>query len=167
MISQSMQDALNLQIQHEIYSAHLYLAMSSHCESEGLKGFAHWFKLQYDEEMMHAMKFYDYIQDQGAKAIVPAIEAPPAEFDSPLLMFEEVLKHEQFVTARINDLVDLSLSEKDHATHIFLQWFVTEQVEEEATANDIIDQLKMVGSEKTGLFMINREMASRAAVPAQ
>ncbi|ADU66467.1 ferritin [Desulfurispirillum indicum] len=166
MISKKMQNALNEQIKHEIYSAHLYLAMSAHCESNGLKGFAHWLQLQYDEEMMHAMKFYRYVLDQGATIALQEIPAPPSKFESVLEMFEEVLKHEQFVTASIHKLVDLALAEKDHATTIFLQWFVTEQVEEEASAQDIIDQLKLVGKEKSGLFMINREMGTRTAATA-
>jgi ferritin len=118
--------------------------------------------VQYKEEMSHAMKIYHYLQEQGAKVVLKTIEEPPAEFGSPLEMFKKTLNHEQFITKSINDLVDLAISEKDHATQIFLQWFVSEQVEEEANDNEMISKLKMIGDNTGGLFMLDRELGSRA-----
>lgn len=165
MLSKKMAAALNDQLNKEIYSAYLYMSMSAYSTHIGLKGFANWFMVQYQEEMMHAMKFYDYINDQGSQVKLMAIDAPPTEFTSPLDMFEKTLKHEQFVTKRINDLVDLAIKEKDHATNIFLQWFVTEQIEEEANDNDIIAKLKLVGKKGDALLMLDRELAARVFTP--
>lgn len=161
MLSDKMTKALNTQINKEMYSAYLYLAMSSYADSKGLKGFANWFRVQYQEEMEHAMKIYNYVQEQGAFVELEAIEKPPVEFGSPLDMFEKTLAHEQFVTKSINELVDLAAVQKDHATSIFLQWFVTEQIEEEGNDNDIIDKLKLAGETGSGLFMIDKELGSR------
>jgi len=165
MLSKRMTEALNEQINKEIYSAYLYLSMSAYSTFIGLKGFANWFMVQYQEEMTHAMKIYDYINDQGGQVKLLAIEQPPTEFGSPLEMFEKTLEHEKFVTKRINDLVDLAIKEKDHASNIFLQWFVTEQIEEEANDNEIISKLKLVGKEGNGLFMIDKELAARVFTP--
>jgi ferritin len=165
MLSKKMEAALNEQLNKEIYSAYLYMSMSAYSTHIGLKGFANWFMVQYQEEMVHAMKFYDYINDQGSQVKLMAIDAPPTEFTSPLDMFEKTLKHEQFVTKRINDLVDLAINEKDHATNIFLQWFVTEQIEEEANDNDIIAKLKLVGKKGDALLMLDRELAARVFTP--
>ena len=161
MLSKKMAEALNGQINKEMYSAYLYLAMSAYSEHQGLKGFANWFNVQYQEEMTHAMKIYSYVQDQGAQVKLLTIEEPPVDFGTPLDMFEKTLAHEQFVTKSINELVDLALKEKDHATQIFLQWFVTEQIEEEANDNEIIDQLKLVGKDGHGIFMIDKELGAR------
>jgi len=161
MLSEKMVEALNEQINKEIYSAYLYLSMSAYSEYIGLKGFANWFMVQYQEEMEHAMKIYRYINDHGAQVKLKAIEKPPAEFGSPIEMFEKTLEHEKFVTKSINDLVDLAIKENDHATQIFLQWFVTEQIEEEANDNEIIAKLKLVGKEGNGLFMIDKELGER------
>ena len=160
-----MVKALNEQVNNELYSAYLYLSMSAHSTFIGLKGFANWFMVQYQEEMVHVMKIYDYINDQGGQVKLMAVAEPPAEFGSPLDMFEKTLKHERFITKCINDLVDLAAKEKDHATNIFLQWFVTEQIEEEANDNDIISKLKLVGKEGNGLFMIDKELATRVFTP--
>jgi len=165
MLSKKMEAALNEQLNKEIYSAYLYMSMSAYSTHIGLKGFANWFMVQYQEEMMHAMKFYDYINDQGSQVKLMAIDAPPTEFTSPLDMFEKTLKHEQFVTKRINDLVDLAIKEKDHATNIFLQWFVTEQIEEEANDNDVIAKLKLVGKKGDALLMLDKELAARVFTP--
>jgi len=165
MLSKRMTQALNEQINKEIYSAYLYLSMSAYSTFIGLKGFANWFMVQYQEEMTHAMKIYDYINDQGGQVKLLVIEQPPTEFGSPLEMFEKTLEHEKFVTKRINDLVDLAIKEKDHASNIFLQWFVTEQIEEEANDNEIISKLKLVGKEGNGLFMIDKELAARVFTP--
>ncbi len=164
MITRKMEEALNGQLNKELYSAYLYMAMSSHSDSIGLKGFANWFMVQYHEEMLHAMKIHEYIRRQGGKVKLMPIKEPPNEFDSPLDMFEKTLEHERFITRSINDLVDLSISERDHATHIFLQWYVTEQIEEEENDNDIIAKLKLVaqGSDKSnGLFLIDKELSTR------
>jgi ferritin len=165
MISKKMETALNEQLNKEMYSAYLYMSMSAHSTHIGLKGFANWFMVQYQEEMMHAMKFYDYINDQGGRVMLMAIDAPPTAFESPLDMFEKTLKHEQFVTKRINDLVDLAIKEKDHATNIFLQWFITEQIEEEANDNDVIAKLKLVGKKGDALLMLDKELSARVFTP--
>jgi len=165
MLSNKIMAALNDQLNKEIYSAYLYLSMSAYSTYIGLKGFANWFMVQYQEEMMHAMKFYDYINSQGAPVKLLSIDGPPTEFESPLDMFDKTLKHEQFVTKRINDLVDLAIKEKDHATNIFLQWFVTEQIEEEANDNDIISKLKLVGKKGDALLMLDKELAARMFTP--
>jgi len=161
MISNKMTDALNEQINREMYSAYLYMSMSAYSEYKGLKGFANWFMAQYQEEMVHAMKMYDYIQDQGGQVILKAIEKPPTEFGEPIDMFQATLKHEQFITKSINELADLAVLEKDHATQIFLQWYVTEQIEEEANDNEIIDKLKLVSGSPNGLFMIDKDLNAR------
>ncbi len=165
MLSERITEALNKQINNEIYSAYLYLSMSAHSTFIGLKGFANWFMVQYQEEMVHAMKIYDYINAQGGQVKLMAVAQPPTEFGSPLEMFEKTLEHEKFVTKCINDLVDLASKEKDHASNIFLQWFVTEQIEEEANDNEIISKLKLVGKEVNGLFMIDKELAARVFTP--
>lgn len=165
MLNERMAEALNTQLNKEIYSAYLYLSMSAYSSFIGLKGFANWFMVQYQEEMVHAMKIYNYVDSQGAQVKLMAIEQPPTEFESALEMFEKTLEHEKFITKSINDLVNLAIEEKDHATNIFLQWFVTEQIEEEGNDNDIISKLKLVGDKGNGLFMIDRELASRVFTP--
>lgn len=166
MISKEMTKALNGQINKEIYSAYLYQAMSAHSTFIGLKGFANWFQIQMQEEMFHASKIYTYILDQGEQVELLAIEKPPKEFESALTLFQQTLDHEKIVTASINNLVALSQKEKDYATFSFLQWFVTEQVEEEANANDVLAQLKLAGSESSSLFLIDKELAARVYTPA-
>lgn len=165
MINKKMEDAINDQITAEIYSAHLYLAMVSYLESIDLPGFAHWMRIQYQEEISHAFKMFEYIIERDGRARVMQIDEPPFEWNSVLDVFEGAYAHEQKVTGRINNLVDIALAEKDHASHIFLQWFVNEQVEEEATAKSIIQQLKMLGDSKAGLFQIDRELGQRVFTP--
>lgn len=165
MISTKMAEALNQQLNNELFSAYLYLSMSAYSTYLGLTGFANWFRVQYQEETAHAMKFYHYLLDQGEQVHLKAIAQPAAEFTSPLEMFEKTLQHEQFITKCINDLVDLAMAEKDHATSIFLQWFVTEQIEEEGNDNEIIAKLKLVGNAGNGLFMLDKELAARAFTP--
>jgi ferritin len=165
MLSGKMAEALNGQLNKEMYSAYLYLSMSAHSTYIGLKGFANWFMVQYQEEMVHVMKIYDYINSQGGQVKLMAIAQPLTEFESPLDMFEKTLQHEKFITKSINDLVDLAIKGKDHATSIFLQWFVTEQIEEEANDNDIISKLKLVGEKGDALLMIDRELAARVFTP--
>jgi len=165
MLSENMTDALNNQLNKEVYSAYLYMSMSAYSSYSGLKGFANWFMVQYQEEMAHAMKIYDYIDSQGQQVKLMAIDQPPTEFESSLDMFEKTLKHEQFVTKSINDLVDLAISEKDHATNIFLQWFVTEQIEEEGNDNEILSRLRIVGEDGNGLLMVDKELSARVFTP--
>ena len=161
MIKENMQKAINQQINAEMYSAYLYLSMSAYFESTNLKGFANWMKAQAQEEMVHAMKFYDYINERGGRVLLTVIEAPPTQWDSSLAVFEYTYKHEQKVTGLINDLVNLAISEADHATNNFLQWFVAEQVEEEASADEVVQKLKLAGDRGGGLFMLDQELGQR------
>lgn len=165
MISKKMQDALNDQVAAEFYSAHLYLSMSAYLESIDLPGFANWMRVQYQEEVTHAEKIFDYVIERDGRAVSKAWDAPPAEWKSALDVFETAYAHEQKVTGLINDLMDLAFSEKDHAANIFLQWFVNEQVEEEASAKAIVQQLKLLGDSKGGLFQIDRELGRRVFTP--
>jgi ferritin len=168
MISKKMEKALNGQINNEMYSAYLYMSMSAHANDVGLKGFANWFMVQYHEEMVHAMKLYEHVQSRGGKPKLLAIKEPPATFASAMDMFQKTLMHEQFITKCINDLMDLAIAEKDHASQTFLQWYVTEQVEEEENDNDIIAQLKLIGSDVQGLMMLDRELSTRmTTVPTE
>jgi len=163
MLHKKMLGALNEQINKEMYSAYLYMAMSSHSANMGLKGFANWFMVQYHEEMYHAMKLYEYVQRQGEEVVLDTLQAPPTDFESPLDMFKQTLTHERYITSSINELMELAISKKDHATQIFLEWYVTEQVEEEENDNDIIAQLKLIGDNPHALLMLDRELAQRAA----
>ena len=162
MISQKMTDAINKQINNEMYSAYLYMSMSAYSSNIGLNGFATWFMVQYHEEMFHAMKQYNYVIDQGAQVHLQAIKEPPKAFASARDMFEKTLEHERFVTKSINEIADLALQEKDHATYQFIQWYVTEQVEEEKNDNELILKLKLAGETGPGLFMIDAELAARS-----
>ena len=161
MLSEKMEAALNEQINAEMYSAYLYLSMASYFQSLSLGGFAAWMRVQAQEEMVHAMKIYDFVNERGGRVILKAVEAPQTEWDSPLAAFEGVYLHEQKVTGLINDLVELALEEHDHATNIFLQWFVTEQVEEEDSANGVVQKIKLMGDARGGLFMLDRELGQR------
>jgi ferritin len=163
MLSQKLQDGLNGQLNFELYSAYVYLSMANYLESLNLKGMAHWMDLQAREELEHAGKFITHINDRGGRVLLRQIDGPKTEWASPLDAFEEAYRHECEVSARINGLVDLSINEKDHAANAFLQWFVTEQVEEEANVLEIVEKLKMVGDRATALFMIDRELSKRGA----
>jgi ferritin len=163
MISEQMQQALNEQIKHEFFSSFLYLSMAAHFESASLPGFAHWMKLQAREEQEHAMKFFDYIHSQGGRVTLQALEQPQSQFGSPRSVFEATLEHERKVTSLIWSLNDLALQERDFATQGLLQWFIQEQVEEERTATEIIEQLKMVGDHGAALFMVNAQLARRGS----
>ena len=164
MISEKMQSALNDQVNEEFYSAYLYLAMSSYCQTIGLPGFAHWMRIQYEEENMHVTRMYDYILNQGGAVHLKAIAEPEQEFGNPIEIIEKTLEHEQYITNLIHQLMDLAVQEKDYATQTFLQWYVTEQVEEEANVNDILAPLRMVGDDKGGLMMIDQQLAVRPAL---
>lgn len=165
MLNQKMLAALNGQMNNEFYSAYLYLSMAAACVAMGLKGAANWFTVQFQEEMLHFRKFYDYILSQGGAVTLAAVKAPPAAYKSLLDMFEQTLRHEQFITKCINDLADLALQEKDHASAAVLQWFVTEQVEEEANDNDVLARLRLVGSDGNGLFILDKDLATRVFTP--
>lgn len=165
MIKEKIQDALNKQINAELYSSYLYLSMSAYFESINLKGFANWMRVQTQEELVHAMKFYDYLIERGGKVLLSSIESPPTEWPSPLAIFENAYQHEQKVTGLINKLVDLAIAEKDHATNNFLQWFVSEQVEEEASADEVVQKIKLMGDARGGIFMLDRELAQRVFTP--
>jgi ferritin len=158
-----MEKALNGQVNAELYSSYLYLSMNAYFKSVNLDGFANWMYAQAQEELMHAMKLYDFINQRGGRTLLAAIEAPPDQWDSPLAVFEDTLKHEKKVTGLINGLVDIAMEERDHATQIFLQWFVTEQIEEEESVGNVLEQLKLLGDAKQGLFMMDRELATRQA----
>lgn len=163
MIQPDMIERLNRQMNREFYSAYFYLSLSAAAEDAGFKGSANWFMAKYEEETQHAMKMCRYLMDQGARVQLGALEDPSDGYAGLLDMFEKTLAHEQGVTAAINELVDAALTAKDHATHIFLQWYVTEQIEEEATVGDIINQLKLVGERGEGLYMIDKELNGLAA----
>jgi len=165
MLKKSMEKTLNEQMTREFYSGYLYLSMSSWCDGQDLAGFAHWLEIQAQEELTHAMKFFHYINEAGGTATLGAIGAPPAAFKSLGHIFEETLKHEQLVTSYINKLSTQAIKESDHATRIFLEWFVTEQVEEEATAGQVLAKVKRVGNDGKGILMLDAEMAQRTFTP--
>lgn len=162
MINEKMEKALNDQINAELYSGYMYLSMSAFFSTLSLDGFATWMKSQALEEQYHAMKMYDYLVERGGTVRLGAIERPPSEWKDPVDVFENVLAHEKKVTGLINDLVDLSHELRDHATNNFLQWFVAEQVEEEASADGVLQQLKLTGGKGGGLLMMDRELGARA-----
>lgn len=166
MISPAMSHALNVHMNLELYSAHLYLSMSSCATSLGLKGAANWFQVQYREEMTHFFKFYTYLIDQGTNVSLLAGKDVPNQYQSLLDMLEKTLEHEQLITRCINELSEQAVTEKDHATQIFLQWFVTEQVEEENNDRDLIAKLRMVGDNGYGILMIDTEMGQRVFTPS-
>jgi ferritin len=161
MLKKTIQDAINEQINKELYSAYLYLAMAAYFDANNLPGFAHWMRAQYREETEHALKFYGYVNERGGRVYVKAIDEPPAEFGSPLKAFEQTLEHEQYVTSLINKLYELALEEKDYATQSLLSWYIDEQVEEEDNASYIVETLKMVGEKGNGLIMLDRQLAQR------
>jgi len=161
MLNTKIQDAINEQINKELYSAYLYLAMAAYFDANNLPGFAHWMRAQYREETGHAMKFYHYVNERGGRVVLKAIDEPQAEFGSPLKAFEQTLEHEQFVTSLITKLYELALTEKDYATQSLLKWYIDEQVEEEANASYIVETLKMVGEKGNGLILLDRQLAQR------
>ncbi|MFH2007699.1 MAG: ferritin [bacterium] len=164
MLSKKMEKALNDQVNAEMYSSYLYLSMASYFGDLNLAGCVSWMKIQALEEMTHAMKFFNFIDERGGRVKLGTIEQPPIEWKSPLDAFEGVLEHERHVTGLVNNLVTMALEEKDHATNNFLQWFVGEQVEEEATADGVVHTLKLAGEQGNGLFMIDRELGTRTFV---
>lgn len=161
MITKRMEKALNAQINKEFYSAYLYLAISAYCNKLGMPGCEHWFRIQHDEEIIHMTKMFDYVMQHGGEARLFKIDEPPADFGSALGAFEAGQKHEHFITESINELLNVAVEEKDHATQVFLQWFITEQVEEEANVKEIVDRLKMIGDNGGALMMIDDKLSLR------
>ena len=165
MISKKVQDVFNNQINAELYSAYLYYSMQAYFEELNLEGFANWMSIQIQEELSHVTKFTNFINERGGRVIPQAIDCPPVEWDSPMAVFEATYAHEQAVSESINKLVDIAIAENDHASKIFLDWFVSEQVEEEASVNAVVQKLKLMKDSPHGLFMIDRELAQRVFVP--
>ncbi|MGD9994125.1 MAG: ferritin [Salinivirgaceae bacterium] len=164
MLTKKMETELNKQLNAEYWSAYLYLSMSAYCAEIGLAGAANWMRIQYQEEISHALKFFDYIIDRGGVVELMPIAEVPRKWDNIITIFEETLKHEQKVTALINNLMDVAIDERDHAAKSFLQWYVDEQVEEEDNVRTILDQLKLVGGAGNGLFMIDKDLSQRVFV---
>jgi len=161
MLSKAMEKALNEQLNAELYSAYLYLSMAAWFESQNLPGFATWMRIQNREETGHAMKFFGFVTERRGRVTLQAIEAPAKDWKSPLAAFEAALEHEQYITGRIGELVNLAIKEKDHATNAFLQWFVNEQVEEEASVDKIVQKLKMAEKAPGALLMLDHELGKR------
>jgi ferritin len=166
MLKPKVQQAINDQINAEIWSAYIYLSMSSYFTSEGLSGFANWMRIQWQEEISHAMKFFDYLVERGVQPILKPIAEVPTKWNGPLHVMQETLKHEQHVTSLVNNIMDVAIEEKDHATKSMLQWFIDEQVEEEANAQAIIDDLKLVDGNGHGMLLLDRELKTRVFVDA-
>ena len=166
-INQAMQDALNEHTNQELYSSYLYLSMSAYCESINLSGFAHWLRIQSEEEYGHGMKIFDFINDREGRAILHPIAQPTIEFSSIQDVMQKTLEHERFVSTLINNLYELAVKNNDYATQIHLQWFVTEQIEEEKTVSDLVEQLKLIGYQGDALLLLDRDLGSRTATPAE
>jgi ferritin len=165
MIGKRMQQAMNDQIKHETFSAYLYVAMAAYFHESGLDGMAQWMKAQAQEELGHAVRFFNHVQDRGGRVELQAIDKPDKEWPSPMDAFRAALEHEKFISARIDELAKISDEENDRAAGIMLQWFVTEQVEEEDSVTKVIDMLKIVGDKGPGLLMADRELGQRVAAP--
>lgn len=163
MLSKAMQDAINEQINKELYSSYLYLSMAAYFESTGLPGFATWMRAQSQEELEHALKFFDYVNERGGRVELDAIEKPTVAWESPLAVFEATYEHEQMVTALINNLYKVALEENDYASQVMLHWFIDEQVEEEASVSQIVDSLERVGDKGQGLIMLDRALGARGS----
>jgi len=164
MIDKKIEDAINKQINWELYSSYLYFSMASYCDSVNLKGFSSWMRTQAMEEMTHVKRFYDFLTARGGRVIFSEIKAPPTEWDSPHTVFEVTLEHEQHVTKLINDLMNLAHDLRDHASISFLQWFIDEQVEEEESVDEVLQSLKLNENNPGGLFIIDKELAQRTFV---
>lgn len=154
-------DEMNVQINKEMFSGYLYLAMAAHFESQNLPGFAHWMRMQAEEELEHGMKFFDFLNEVGKRVELDAIEKPSTEFGDPIKVFEQVLDHEKYVSGRIHLLYKLALEKNEYPTQMFLQWFINEQVEEEANATAILEMLKIGGASGNALLMVDRQLAGR------
>ena len=165
MLSKEIQEAFNDQLNFEMFSANIYMSMAAHFDAMNLKGFASWMKVQYQEEILHMTKFYDFINERGAHVVMRAIEAPPTEWASPLEAFEHALAHERIVSGRINDLMTMAIEQTDHASANFLQWFVAEQVEEEASADAVVRQITLAADAPGAMLMLDRELGARTFAP--
>ena len=165
MLGAKIETAFNDQMNFEMYSANIYLSMATWFDAKNLAGIANWMKVQYQEEMFHAMKFYDFINERGGRVLIKGIAEPSSEWDSPQAAFEGALAHERIVSGRINGLVTMAAAEKDHASVNFLQWFIAEQVEEESSVDAVAQQLKLVEGAPGGLFMLDRELGLRVFAP--
>ena len=165
MISQRMQDQMNEQIKHETFSAYLYFSMAAYFHAKSLDGMAQWMKAQAQEELDHALRFFNHIDERGGRIELQAIDKPQSVWESPLAAFEAALGHEEFITGRINELVQVAAEENDNAAGIMLQWFVSEQVEEEASVSKVVDMLKLIGDSGHGMLMADRELGQRVVGP--
>ncbi len=163
MLSKRLQGALNDQITEELQSAYIYLSMCAYFEAQNLRGMAHWMRLQAQEEIKHAMKIFDFVNDRGGRVQLGALDKPPADFKSPLDAFQKALAHEQKITSLINKLYDLADDEDDYPTEVMLQWFIEEQVEEEKSASEIVEQLKLIGDSGTGLLILDQKLSRRSS----
>jgi ferritin len=161
MLSKNMQDAVNEQIKNEVYSAYLYLSMCAHFESNNLPGFAHWMRIQYEEELSHALRLFDHVHDRGGKVTLFAIPQPDSEWKTPIDVFTQVLSHEQHVTSLIHKLYETALKEKDYPAQVMLAWFIDEQVEEEKNASEIVEQLKLIDAHGTAVLMLDHQLGKR------
>ncbi len=161
MLSPKMQEALNRQINEELFSAYVYLGLAARCDRLGLPGFANWFRQQYREELVHMERFFAYVLERDGEVKLAPLSAPPAGSDKPLALFEATLEHERKISGKIYALRDLAREENDHSTDVFLQWFITEQVEEEATVKQVIDKLRLIGDNREGLFLVDQELGAR------
>lgn len=165
MISKKLQDAINAQINKELYSEYMYISIQAWFANQNLDGFATWMDVQGQEERFHAMKFYNYLIERGGKVELKAIEQPPIDFKTPLNAFKMALKHEEFITKSINELMDLAIKEKDHSARGLLQWYVDEQVEEEASFDKVVHRLEMIKTDPHALFMLDNELGTRVFIP--
>ncbi|MFZ5815216.1 MAG: ferritin [Bacillota bacterium] len=163
MLNQKMEAALNEQIKEELSSAYTYLGMAASCEANNYPGMAHWLEVQAREELEHAMKLYRHVNDRGGKVALKALPEPPAQYDSLVALFEKVLAHEQKISGMIHNLYELAMAEKEYASIPVLQWFINEQVEEEKSASDVLNMVKMAGGGTQALMLLDRELAKRQA----
>ena len=160
-LSARLREAINSHLNAELYSAYLYLSMAAYCENIGMPGFAHWMRLQHQEELSHGMKLFDFLNARGSRVVLQAIDQPPTEFKSPLDVAEKTLEHERAVTSKIHRLYELTIEESDYAAQVLLQWFISEQVEEEKVIADVVEHLRLVGEDGTGLLMIDSRLGER------
>ena len=165
MISEKLNQAINEQITYEFYSAHIYLSMAAYCAANDLPGVSHWFRVQYREEVDHAMKFFNFVTEMEGAVNISGFQDPQSEFSSVLDAFETALKHEKVVTGRIYDLKTIAIEEKNYAASAFLEWYVNEQIEEESNAMGIVRRLKMIGDDPAATYMLDNELAARVYVP--
>jgi ferritin len=161
MISEKLQAEINEQIKYELYSAYMYLAMSAYCSARNLNGFAHWMRMQAEEEVDHAMRFYAFLIERGGRVELQAIDRPPLEYGTPLDVMEKSLEHERFVTSRIDLLSDVAAEERDRPAQVMLQWFITEQMEEENSIDEIVQRMRMFGADGPALFMLDSQLGDR------